>query len=165
MIASAAAAALDAMTSQAPDLYAEQLVRWLAAHLLGNHSSWWKASEDRRQAAVITDRRLARVIEYMSAYLAEPLTMDMLAREAGISVHHFGRRFREQTGATPFGYLVGLRMRAAERHLRSSALAVSEIARACGYAHPAAFAAAFLRHTGASPTEYRARSQASSRNR
>lgn len=84
--------------------------------------------------------------------------MDALAREAGISVHHFGRRFREQTGLTPFGFLLILRMKAAERHLLHSGLSVAEIAHACGYARPAAFAAAFLRYSGSTPTTFRAKS-------
>lgn len=163
VIASGAAALLDAMSSQAPDLYAEQLARWLATHLLANHAGWWDPTRDRRQSAVISDRRLARTIEFMSARLGEPLTMDVLAREAGISVHHFARKFREQTGFTPYGYLVKLRMEAAEILLRGSDLSVAEIAHKCGYARPAAFAAAFLRNRGTTPTSFRDRSRKSSR--
>ena len=162
VVASAAAALLDAVTHEAPELYAEQLGNWLVTHILAQHAGWWNAAEDRRQAAVIPDRRLARVIEYMSVRLAEPLTMDALAREAGISVHHFSRRFREQTGFTPYDYLVRLRMEAAATFLRTSDLTIGEIAHACGYARPAAFAAAFLRHRGCSPTAYRAQNQRSS---
>lgn len=165
VVASASAALLDAVTHEAPELYAEQLGNWLVTHILAQHAGWWNAAEDRRQAAVIPDRRLARVIEYMSVRLAEPLTMDALAREAGISVHHFSRRFREQTGFTPYDYLVRLRMEAAATFLRTSDLTIGEIAHACGYARPAAFAAAFLRHRGCSPTAYRAQNRRSSQNR
>lgn len=149
------AALLDAIREGRADLYAEQAARWLAAHLLGNHGRCWDPATDTRSAGVLDDRRLARVVEYMSEHLDEPLSLGRLAREAGISVHHFGRLFRERVGRTPHAYLTGMRMGLARRLLQTTDLGVGEVAEACGYTNAAAFATAFLREHGVSPTRFR----------
>ncbi|MGU3538098.1 helix-turn-helix domain-containing protein [Methylobacterium sp. A54F] len=161
MIASGVSALLGALDVGAPDLYAEQVGRWIATHLLSRHAGHWPEAEETRQPEIITDRRLARVLDFMSAHLGEPLTLGQLAREAGISVHHFGRRFRERFGQTPHGCLTTMRMDTAQRLLRTTDLPVADVAFACGYTRPAAFAAAFLRHVGATPRAFR-RTSASS---
>lgn len=154
-VAAGVAAVLGALRAEAPDLYAEHAARWLAAHLLSRHAGWWEAGHDPRAPAIIADGRLARVVEYMTVNIGRTMPLGDLAREAGISVHHFGRRFREQTGLTPHAYLVSLRMTAARRLLRTTHLSVAEIATACGYARPAAFSAAFRRQVGQTPQAYR----------
>ena len=92
----------------------------------------------------------------MSAHLDAPLGVAALAREAGISVHHFGRRFREQTGRTPAAYLADLRLELARRLLTTTDLSIARIALSCGYTRPAAFATAFTRYCGLAPTGFRA---------
>ncbi|GAB6841066.1 AraC family transcriptional regulator [Methylorubrum rhodinum] len=154
VVAACAVSLLRALETGSVDLYAEQTGQWLAAHLLSRHAGWWSGDEG-REPGLITDRRLARVLDFMTAHLGEPLTLGRLAREAGISVHHFGRRFRERMGATPHAYLTAVRMDAARRLLRTSDLPVSEVALTCGYTRPAAFAAAFQRHVGVAPSTYR----------
>jgi AraC family transcriptional regulator len=155
VLASQVAALLAASRAGAPDLYAAGAGVWIATHLLSQHAEWRHVSDDVRLSPVITDRRLARVIEYMSAYLDQPLTLDALAREAGISTHHFGRRFRERTGYGPAAYLTMLRMERAQQLLRTTDLPVAEIGFRCGYPRPSAFSTAFLRLTGKTPTEAR----------
>ena len=146
---------LKAMQIGAPDLYAEQVGRWLAVHLLWRHRAGSNASEDRRNPGLITDRRLARVLEFMSSRLDAPLTARELAKKAGISVHHFTRCFRQQIGSTPLAMLTSMRMDYAWRLLGTTDLPVSQIARLCGYTRPAAFAVAFSRQFKASPTHLR----------
>jgi AraC family transcriptional regulator len=155
LIASIASELLDAMHSEAPALYAEQATRFLVAHMLARHAGWWDPDDDRRTPAVLEDRQLARALEYMSAHIGEALTLAMLAREACISVHHFVRRFRERMGVTPFAYLTTLRMDAAHRMLRTSDMAVADIASACGYTSPGSFSSAFHRQFDISPRDYR----------
>jgi AraC family transcriptional regulator len=161
MIATSVLALLGALDVGAPDLYAEQAGRWIAVHLLARHAGHWCKTDENRQPGIITDRRLARVLDFMSARLGEPLTLGQLAHEAGISVHHFGRRFRERFGQTPLQCLTTMRMETAQRLLRTTELPVAEVAFACGYTRPAAFTATFFRHAGATPRAYRRVSAAS----
>lgn len=144
----------EAMTHGADDLYAETAAAWIAVHLLSRYSSH---SEDRRSSGVLTDARLARVIEYMSCHFAEPLSLDQLAAEACISKFHFVRLFRERVGQPPHRYLAELRLDAAQRMLVSSELSIAEIAIECGYSTANHFSTTFARRFGMSPTLFRIR--------
>lgn len=154
-------ALISAMRASAPDLYADQIARALTFHILAQHSPWLLSGDDNRDAGIITDKRLARVVEFVSCNLDQPLTTDKLAREAGVSVHHFSRLFRQQTGRTPAAFLEDLRFDLARRLLRTSDLPIADIARRCGYSQPSAFTAAFQRRFGRTPTADRAAFQLS----
>jgi len=154
-LARQAGALLAAARTGAPDLYAASAAHWMVTHILSQQTEWRHIADDPRLAPIITDRRLARVIEFMSFHLDEPLTLNELAREAGISVHHFGRRFRERTGKAPAAYLTELRMERARLYLTTTDLPVSEVAHRCGYPRPSAFSTAFLRQTGTTPSTLR----------
>lgn len=158
-LARQAGALMAAVRTGAPDLYAASAAQWMVTHILSQQVEWRHIVDDPRLAPIITDRRLARVIEYMSAHLDEPLTLSQLAREAGISVHHFGRRFRERTGQAPAAYLTEMRMERARLYLTTTDIPVSEIAHRCGYPRPSAFSTAFLRQTGITPSALRSASQ------
>ena len=93
----------------------------------------------------------------MSGHLERPLTLAELAGEAAISVHHFGRRFRERTGMGPSAFLATLRIDRACLLLRTTDLFVADIALRCGYPRASAFSTAFLRHSGHMPRLYRAK--------
>lgn len=157
LIAQAVLALLRAMALGAPDLYAQAAMQWLVIHLLSAHSSWLDVREDRRDPGVIRDARLARVVEYMGAHLAEPLTLEDLAAEAGVSKFHFTRLFRQGAGTTPYALLVQMRMEAARRMLATTDLGVAEVAASCGFARSAHFGTAFTKRFGMSPTAFRGR--------
>ena len=157
MVADTVAAMLVGMREHAPDLYAEEAAHWLVTHLLSDHARWWDPTHDKRSIGVIEDRRLARSLDYLSANLAQPLSLGELAKEAGISVHHFGRLFRERMGATPYVYLTRLRMDCAERMLSTTDLSIAEIAAHCGYISAAAFTTAFTRTHKMPPARFRER--------
>lgn len=158
-IASVAGALVAAMRDNTPGLYAEQVARFLSGHMLARHAGWSDAETDHRAPPVLADRQLARVLEYMSAHIARDLTLAELAREAGISVHHFVRRFRQRMSLTPFAHLTRLRIEMAQRLLRTSDTPVSEVAVLCGYSNPGAFSSAFNRQLGQSPRDYRMRAR------
>lgn len=95
------------------------------------------------------------VLAHMDARLAEPLTLDALARVAGVSRFHFSRCFRNAVGEPPLRHLARMRIAAACRLLRDSPAPVAEVAQAVGYRSPQAFARAFERNCGCTPSAYR----------
>lgn len=147
-------ALLAAVHAGAPDLYAETTAHWLAAHLVASRAGSGELDDGRRPGA-ITDARLARALEYMSAHLAEEISLDALAVEAGASKFHFVRLFREQLGETPIRYLTSLRLKTAARLLTTSDLPVGQIARECGFSDHARFSGVFRRRYGRSPERHR----------
>lgn len=155
VVAQTVGALLDAMAVGAPDLYAQAAAQWLATHILARHMAVVDPARDRRTAGVLSDRRLVRVLDYLGAHFADPLTLDALAAEAAISKFHFVRLFRAKTGKTPHAYLLGLRLAAARRLLATTAMPVAGVARACGFASASHFCTAFARAAGATPTAFR----------
>jgi len=101
------------------------------------------------------DRRLQRIVNFMRENLAQPLTLEMLAAEAGISRFHLLRIFKQAYGESPLRRLTRLRMEQAKLMLRSNGESVTTIAALCGYENPSHFATAFRRHYGVSPRTYR----------
>lgn len=154
-ISQTASTLVRAARAGSPNLYAEVTGRMLAVHLLTHHAQFGEGDDDERSAGHISDRRLARVVEYMSAHLDQAISLDALASEAGMSKFHFARLFRERTGQTPVHFLTRLRMEAARRLLNSSETSIGRLAAMCGYPNPAHFSMAYRRHFGVSPRDVR----------
>ncbi|TCL82614.1 MULTISPECIES: AraC family transcriptional regulator [unclassified Rathayibacter] len=132
----------------APPVLADAVGTALVAHLLS-------LPEPTAAPAGLSRAQLALVTDHLAARLADPVTLDELAALVHLSPFHFLRRFSASTGSTPMRYLTALRMEHGRELLRRTDTPVAAIAAACGYATPAAFAAAYRRHHGASPREHR----------
>lgn len=83
------------------------------------------------------------------------VTVKQVAREAGISLHHFLRLFHEVQGVTPYQYLSKRRIKEAQRLLMETDLPVAHIAAEVGFENHSAFGRAFSREVGVSPRNYR----------
>lgn len=96
-----------------------------------------------------------RCIEFMHARLAEDLSLDELAGEAGLSAFHFARMFKESVGLPPRVYLTRLRIEKACELLEHTDLPVTQIAFEVGYSSNQVLARVFHKHQRMSPTDYR----------
>lgn len=83
-------------------------------------------------------------------------TLDQLAGAACLSVNHFVRAFRQQTGVTPHRHVVLRRLQRALALLRTPHKSVSEVAEDVGFGTPAHFVATFKRTMGVTPGEFQA---------
>ena len=104
--------------------------------------------------------RLGPLIERMRARLADDQPLGLLAREAGMSLRSFHRRFREATGASPGDWLLGERLQAAREMLERAHLppgGMEAVAGAVGLGSAAALRHHFRRRFGVSPAGYRGR--------
>ncbi|GAA1395756.1 DJ-1/PfpI family protein [Kitasatospora putterlickiae] len=93
--------------------------------------------------------------EWALAHLAEPLTLDGLARHARVSARTFSRRFVEDTGYTPMQWVLRARVDLARELLERGDLGVEQIADRVGLGTGANLRLHFHRVLGTSPTEYR----------
>ncbi len=87
--------------------------------------------------------------------LAEPLTVNDLARHAGWAPRTFARHFLAETGTTPLRWLTAQRLLEVRRLLEVSDLSVEQIAASCGLGTAANLRLHLARDTGTTPTEYR----------
>lgn len=158
-LAEMVSAMVRAIRARAPDLYAENARRWIAGHLLLRTKAFDESWATSANVGSLSDRRLARVVEYMSTHLAKALSIEGLAAEAGVSKFHFTRLFQAKTGSTPHAYLTSMRMEAARRLLVTSDLPIESIAVMCGYPRANNFATAFRRRFACTPTECRVKAR------
>jgi AraC family transcriptional activator FtrA len=87
--------------------------------------------------------------------LGQPLTVADLACHACVSPRTFARRFRSETGASPYKWLLTQRVLRAQQLLESSDASIDEVARVCGFSDAAALRYHFGRAVGTTPTAYR----------
>lgn len=139
----------------APDLYCNAACRILATHLLLLNGRVKQSDVDRYRGHDLTDRRLSRVLEYMQHHATQVISLDQLAREAGVSRFHFVRLFKRKIGVAPHEYLVELRLRKATILLCTTDLDIATIASQCGYSNAGRFAHAFRKRFLTSPSTYR----------
>lgn len=107
----------------------------------------------------LSRERLNRALDWIENHLDGDITVSDMAAQSGREVSGFARAFKTETGCTPYAYLTRRRMARAQALLRAGE-SVARTACACGYANPAQFAMAFRRLVGASPTAWRAGSDA-----
>ena len=88
-------------------------------------------------------------------HLAERLPLATLARRANMSVRTFTRRFREETGMSPNGWLLEQRVDLARRILETTDLPVELIATETGLGTGAGMRQHFQRVVGVPPSAYR----------
>jgi AraC family transcriptional regulator len=142
-----------ALETGAESLVAESLAQALAAQVLTTSND--RAPRQASRSALLSARRLSRVIDYMSANLQDSIELDDLAREANLSKFHFLRVFMATAGVTPHRYLMELRMERAAQLLSSGRHTVSSVAARCGYSSTGRFTAAFRQRYGTTPGAYR----------
>ncbi|MCU1679007.1 MAG: transcriptional regulator, AraC family [Frankiales bacterium] len=106
-------------------------------------------------AFVPPERHLLRAKDLADARYAEPLTVDDLARAAGLSRAHFSREFRRAFGEPPHAYLLTRRLERAAALLRTTDRSVAETCFAVGLRSVGSFTSSFTRTFGRSPTAYR----------
>ena len=99
--------------------------------------------------------RLQRVRNLMATRCEQELDIPELARVASYSPWHFIRAFHSVYGETPHAYLVDRRLERARRLVRSSPLAISEIAGASGFENRCAFSRLFKQRFGISAAALR----------
>lgn len=105
---------------------------------------------------VTDDPRLRRAVDLIHDRLADDLSLDELAGEAGMSPFHFARAFKAALGLSPLQYVIRTRIESAMVLLRTTRLPVAEIAWRVGYGDVSRFGQHFRRQTGTTPAAFRA---------
>ncbi|MFB2600318.1 GlxA family transcriptional regulator [Herbiconiux sp. P17] len=99
--------------------------------------------------------RFAAVREWALVRLAEPLTLEVLARQASVSPRTFSRRFVDDTGYTPMQWVMRARIDVARELLERSEHSVEQIATDVGLGTSANLRLHFQRILGTTPSDYR----------
>lgn len=84
-----------------------------------------------------------------------PLKLADMADAAQLSVDHFTRMFRKETGTTPYLYVSRRRLERAMDLLTKPTMSIGDAADQTGFCSPSHFVAAFRRHLGVTPASFR----------
>jgi AraC family transcriptional regulator len=103
------------------------------------------------------EARVTKIVRTIARHPDASLTLDALAREAGLSRYHFLRTFEQLTGITPHQYVRRSRLREAGMRLIAEPGSVLNIALDCGFGDISTFNRAFRTEFGMSPRAFRAR--------
>lgn len=104
----------------------------------------------------VRQEAVARVVDAMRDRVAEPLSLDEMARVAMFSPYHFHRVFRLVTGVPPARFLTSLRMSEACRLLITTQMRVTDVCFEVGFGSLGTFTTRFGRLVGAPPQHLRA---------
>lgn len=134
-------------------LFRHQLTDLLATRLLAAHTS--APTTFQPTMAGLSPKVLARAIERLRSDSDADVSLDALASDAGLSRFHFCRAFKQSTGLSPHAWLRQHRLEQAMNMLRDTDASIALVAAELGYASQTAFAAAFRRLTGDTPSDWR----------
>ena len=95
-----------------------------------------------------------RTIDYMNSNLEKKITAEQLAVIANMSLSHYTRIFKKETGKSSIAYLNHLRIERVKRLLLEGEKTISEIALDCGFGSPGYLSSSFYRRFGLYPREY-----------
>ncbi len=104
------------------------------------------------------DQSRARDIrDYVYEHLAQQITIDTLAKLAGMTTHHLLIAFRQSFGMTPAQYVIAQRIRRVQWLLLHTSYGITRIAMDTGFASHSHLTSAFRNRTSRTPSEFRAK--------
>lgn len=93
--------------------------------------------------------------KYISDHLNEKLTVQDIADIIHMSPSHFSRVFRQQTGFSPYDFVLVSRLNRAKDFLQKTDMSISQIAFDIGFNSESNFIYFFTKSTGLSPSKFR----------
>ena len=94
---------------------------------------------------------VGEVLVWMEQHLDEEVTVEQLAARAHMSPRTFARRFQQETGTTPYRWILRQRVLLAQRLLEATDETVDAIAGRTGFGTAAALRHQFVRSLGTTP--------------
>ena len=94
-------------------------------------------------------------LAWMERHLDQEMTVEQLAAQAHMSPRTFARRFQQETGTTPYRWLLRQRVLLAQHLLETSDETMDGIAGRTGFGNAAALRHQFVKSLGTTPNSYR----------
>lgn len=102
----------------------------------------------------LSEPRIRRTMESMHRSPNRRWSLEVLARDVGMSRSAFSALFKRRVGVAPLDYLLRWRMQLAMKLLRAKDQPIASIALSLGYGSESAFGNAFKRIIGKAPGQY-----------
>ncbi|WP_236823338.1 helix-turn-helix domain-containing protein [Blastomonas sp. RAC04] len=146
---------LDALRTRAigSEVMYESLARIFLVKLIQHYGELRSEALDFSRG--FTASHYKRVLDYVAERFGELITIEEMARVAGLSPAHFSRRFKEVLGDSPYQFVMDYRVEQAKRMLSEQGRPTADIALACGFADQAHLSRIFKRLTEYTPRAFR----------
>lgn len=95
-----------------------------------------------------------KVLSYIEDHYTEHITLEDLAKIAGMNPKYFCRFFREMSFRTPIDYVNYYRIERACEQLSTTNTTIIEVALNCGYNDISYFIKTFRKYKGITPKQY-----------
>lgn len=110
---------------------------------------------EKEKENIIKTNYIDDTLRYINRHLTADLTLEKLANRVSLSPFHFSRKFKEETGYTPYHYIYVSRLNLARFYLKTSTDSIKEIGLQCGFKSEHSFCTAFKNNMGMTPTQFR----------
>lgn len=101
------------------------------------------------------EKNIQSVKDYIAIHLNEKITVESLADAVHMSTTHFSRVFKQQTGFSPYDFVLMSRLNKAKEYLLKTDMSVTEIAYETGFNSESNFVYCFTNNEGISPGKFR----------
>ncbi len=108
-----------------------------------------------RHAKSQSSERMEEVIRLIQQHPQRDFRLDDLAEYVHLSLSHFKKRFKTETGLSPRQFILRDKVEAAKQILRSSERSITDVALDLGFVSSQYFATVFKRITGTTPSQFR----------
>ena len=102
-----------------------------------------------------SDTNLQKILDYMKENVESDFSLDDISSIFQMSKSSVIRKFKENTGITPYDFFMELKIGRALELLNDSKNRVIDVAVQCGFKNHSHFSSVFKKATGLTPTEYR----------
>lgn len=134
-------------------LYQESLTNLFAIHLLRHYCAFQPVFKSYEGGLSASQRR--QVLDYIHAHLGEDMSLRSLAEQLHLSVHYFGRLFRQSIGKTPHQYVTECRLEKSKQLLKQTNLSITEITAQVGFKSQSHFTTVFRQQMQVTPLQFR----------
>lgn len=99
--------------------------------------------------------RLSSTLDWAIGHLDEPVTLELLAERAGMSLRSFTRHFRKKTGTTVTQWILNHRLAEAQRLLETGDCSIEHVAEMAGFGSTVSLRQQFTKTFSIPPASYR----------
>lgn len=135
-------------------LYIDTVAQMMAVHLARAHSVQSRPTS-LPPTPTVSHQRMRQLIEFIEANLDQPLTLDAMAAQVGISPLYLARAFKAAIGQSPHQYVLARRIERAKELLRNTEMPIIDVALSVGFSSQSHLSHWMIRHTGVPPGIYR----------
>jgi AraC-like DNA-binding protein len=145
------------LAEHAPALGLEELAVASAAYVMTEAGTGAPRTVRAPAQAARSRDGVVRAIEWLERSATDDVHLADIARVAELTPFHFLRVFKQETGVTPYRFLVRARIRRAVAQLTQTAAPITEIAYDVGFGDLSNFVHTFRRELGCTPSAFRKR--------